>query len=154
MDGLERDTMFLRHLLHPWYPIIGVGTLIGVIQNKTVIFNRRMLRAFPELRHLCSRFNGKVHEIDPAVGYVCHTEPFVGKEFRVSKKFPLPALRAQNANTFLPLRLGLIRDDSIVDYDDLPDPVESGEEAIANMEEAVDLLKSVVRELRALTEEK
>ena len=52
------------------------------------------------------------------------------------------------------LDLGLIRDDSIVDYDDLPDPVESGEEAIANLEEAVDLLKSVVRELRALTEEK
>lgn len=41
-----------------------------------------------------------------------------------------------------------------MDYDDLPDPVESGEEAIANLEEAVDLLKSVVRELRALTEEK
>lgn len=52
------------------------------------------------------------------------------------------------------LDLGLIRDDSIVDYDDLPDPVESGEEAIANLEEAVDLLKSVVRELRALTEER
>lgn len=52
------------------------------------------------------------------------------------------------------LDLGLIRDDSIVGYDDLPDPVESGEEAIANLEEAVDLLKSVVRELRALTEEK
>ena len=32
---------------------------------------------------------------------------FVSKEFRVSKKFPLPALRAQNANTFLPLRLGI-----------------------------------------------
>ena len=48
----------------------------------------------------------------------------------------------------------MIRDDSIVDYDDLPDPVESGEEAITNLEEAVDLLKSVVRELRALTEEK
>ena len=32
------------------------------------------------------------------------------------------------------LDLGLIRDDSIVDYDDLPDPVESGEEAIANLE--------------------
>ena len=37
------------------------------------------------------------------------------------------------------LDLGLIRDDSIVDYDDLPDPVESGEEAIANLEEAVDI---------------
>lgn len=52
------------------------------------------------------------------------------------------------------LDLGLIRDDSIVDYEDLPDPIESGEEAISNLEEAMDLLKSVVRELRSLTEEK
>lgn len=48
------------------------------------------------------------------------------------------------------LDLGLIRDDSIVDYEDLPDPVESGEEAIAQLEEAVDLLMSVVNELKAL----
>ena len=48
------------------------------------------------------------------------------------------------------LDLGLIRDDSIKDYDDLPDPIESGEEAIASLEEAVDLLKSVVKELKAL----
>lgn len=48
------------------------------------------------------------------------------------------------------LDLGLIKDDSILDYDQLPDPIESGEEAIANLEEAVDLLKSVVRELRSL----
>ena len=40
-----------------------------------------------------------------------------------------------------------------MDYDDLPDPVESGEEAIANLEEAVDLLKSVVRELKVLNGE-
>ena len=48
------------------------------------------------------------------------------------------------------LDLGLIRDDSIKDYDELPDPIESGEEAIAQLEEAVDLLQSVVNELRAL----
>ena len=48
------------------------------------------------------------------------------------------------------LDLGLIRDDSIVDYEDLPDPVESGEEAIAQLEEAVDLLQSVVNELKSL----
>ena len=48
------------------------------------------------------------------------------------------------------LDLGLIRDDSIVDYEDLPDPIESGEEAIAQLEEAVDLLKSVVNELKSL----
>lgn len=48
------------------------------------------------------------------------------------------------------LDLGLIRDDSIVDYEDLPDPIESGEEAIAQLEEAVDLLQSVVNELKSL----
>ena len=50
------------------------------------------------------------------------------------------------------LDLGLIRDDSVVDYADLPDPIESGEEAIAQLEEAVDLLQSVVNELKALSE--
>ena len=50
------------------------------------------------------------------------------------------------------LDLGLIRDDSVIDYDDLPDPIESGEEAIAQLEEAVDLLQSVVNELKALSE--
>ena len=48
------------------------------------------------------------------------------------------------------LDLGLIRDDSVLDYNDLPDPTESAEEAVANLEEAVDLLMSVVKELRAL----
>ena len=54
---------------------------------------------------------------------------------------------AQKGNS---LDLGLIRDDSVLDYNDLPDPAESAEEAAANLEEAVDLLMSVVRELRAL----
>lgn len=48
------------------------------------------------------------------------------------------------------LDLGLIRDESIIGYEDLPDPIESGEEAIAQLEEAVVLLKSVVQELKAL----
>ena len=58
--------------------------------------------------------------------------------------------RAQIAEKGNSLDLGLIRDDSIVDYEDLPDPIESGEEAIAQLEEAVDLLQSVVNELKAL----
>ena len=58
--------------------------------------------------------------------------------------------RAQIAEKGNSLDLGLIRDDSIVDYDDLPDPIESGEEAIAQLEEAVDLLMSVVKELKSL----
>ena len=51
------------------------------------------------------------------------------------------------------LDLGLIRDDSVKDYDELPDPIASGEEAIAQLEEAADLLRSVVRELKALQKE-
>ena len=47
----------------------------------------------------------------------------------------------------------MIKDESIIDVDELPDPIESGEEAIAQLEEAVDLLKSVVRELKALRPE-
>ena len=60
--------------------------------------------------------------------------------------------REQIAEKGNSLDLGLIRDDSIVDYEDLPDPIESGEEAIAQLEEAVDLLQSVVNELKALTQ--
>ena len=48
------------------------------------------------------------------------------------------------------LDLGLIRDESVLDYNDLPDPIESSEEAISQLEEAVDLLMSVVKELKTL----
>jgi len=48
------------------------------------------------------------------------------------------------------LDLGLIRDDSMLDYEDLPDPVESGEDLAAQLEEAADLIMSVVNELKAL----
>ena len=51
------------------------------------------------------------------------------------------------------LDLGLIQDDSIVGYEDLPDPIESSEEAIAQLEEAIDLLQSVVSELKACKSE-
>ena len=60
--------------------------------------------------------------------------------------------REQIAEKGNSLDMGLIRDDSVVDYADLPDPIESGEEAIAQLEEAVDLLQSVVNELKALSE--
>ena len=36
------------------------------------------------------------------------------------------------------------------DYEDLADPVESGEEVVSNLEEAIDLIKSVIKELKAL----
>lgn len=48
------------------------------------------------------------------------------------------------------LDLGLIRDDSILDYEDLQDPIESGEEIAAQLEEAMDLILGVVKELKSL----
>ncbi|MDE6636087.1 MAG: SAM-dependent methyltransferase, partial [Lachnospiraceae bacterium] len=56
-------------------------------------------------------------------------------------------MREELGNT---LDKGLIRDDSVLDYEDLPDPIESGEECIAQLEEAIDLMMSVVKELKAL----
>ena len=49
------------------------------------------------------------------------------------------------------LDLGLIRDESVMDYDELPDPADAAEEATGLLEEAADLLDGVARELRALT---
>jgi type I restriction enzyme M protein len=48
------------------------------------------------------------------------------------------------------LDLGLIRDDSVLDYEDLQDPIESGEEIAAQLEEAMDLIMSVVKDLKNL----
>ena len=50
------------------------------------------------------------------------------------------------------LDIGLIRDDSIIDYDELPDPVESAEDAIGRLQYAMDLLKDVVAELKSYEE--
>ena len=60
--------------------------------------------------------------------------------------------RAEIAEKGDSLDLGLIRDDSVIDYNDLPDPIDSGEEAVSQLEEAIDLIKSVVRELKSLSE--
>ena len=56
---------------------------------------------------------------------------------------------AQKGNS---LDLGLIRDESILDYEDLPDPIESAEDAITQLEMAVDLIKDVVKELKKTEE--
>lgn len=48
------------------------------------------------------------------------------------------------------LDLGLIKDDSVLDYEDLPDPAESAAAAAEKLAEAVDLLQSVAQELRSL----
>ena len=48
------------------------------------------------------------------------------------------------------LDIGLIKDDSIIDYEDLPDPGDSAREAAQELMEAVKLLESVAEELEAL----
>ncbi len=58
--------------------------------------------------------------------------------------------REQIAEKGNSLDFGLIRDNSVLDYGDLPDPAENAEEAAVHLEEAVDLLMGVVKELRAL----
>ena len=46
------------------------------------------------------------------------------------------------------LDIGLIRDDSIIDYDDLPNPLVSAKEAVTQLEKAVALLNEVIAELK------
>ena len=48
------------------------------------------------------------------------------------------------------LDIGLIADESLSIYENLPDPIDSAEEAIAKLEQAVSLLTEVVEELRAI----
>ncbi|PED17655.1 N-6 DNA methylase [Bacillus toyonensis] len=52
------------------------------------------------------------------------------------------------------LDIGLIEDESLSAYENLPDPIESAEEAITKLQKAMDLLNEVVEELRAVEEDK
>ncbi len=61
--------------------------------------------------------------------------------------------RAEIAAKGNTLDLGLIRDDSVLDYADLPDPIESGEEVLALLDETVSLMQGVVSKLRELKAE-
>ncbi|WP_374054877.1 N-6 DNA methylase [Rossellomorea sp. FM04394] len=50
------------------------------------------------------------------------------------------------------LDIGLIADESLSSYENLPDPIESAEDAIAKLQRAMDMLNEVVEELRAVDE--
>lgn len=62
--------------------------------------------------------------------------------------------RTQIADKKNSLNLGLIRDDSLVDFDELPDPIALGEDAADELQEAADLLQGVINKLRALNGKK
>lgn len=51
------------------------------------------------------------------------------------------------------LDIGLIADDSLSAYDNLPDPIESAEEAIAKLQQAMELLNEVAEELKEVVED-
>jgi type I restriction enzyme M protein len=48
------------------------------------------------------------------------------------------------------LDIGLIADESLASYENLPDPIESAEEAIEKLQQAINILNEVVDELRAV----
>ncbi|MBX0359160.1 N-6 DNA methylase [Halobacillus sp. Nhm2S1] len=52
------------------------------------------------------------------------------------------------------LDIGLIADESLSVYKNLPDPIDSAEEAVSKLNEAVSLLNEVIEELRAMEEGK
>ncbi len=56
--------------------------------------------------------------------------------------------RAQIAEKNNSLDLGLIRDDSVAVSEELPDPIDTGEEIISQLQDAIDLIQSVVDELK------
>ena len=58
--------------------------------------------------------------------------------------------REEIANAGKGLDLGLIKDDSIVDYEDLPDPAETAKYAAENLREAANVLEEAARELQEL----
>ncbi|WP_269774694.1 N-6 DNA methylase [Bacillus siamensis] len=51
------------------------------------------------------------------------------------------------------LDIGLIADESLSSYENLPDPIESAEEAIGKLQQAMELLNEVVEELRVVEED-
>ncbi|MED3876277.1 N-6 DNA methylase [Lysinibacillus capsici] len=64
--------------------------------------------------------------------------------------FTREGIKSKNDN----LDIGLIADESLSAYDNLPDPIESAEEAIVKLQQAMDLLNEVVEELRSVEEDK
>lgn len=61
-------------------------------------------------------------------------------------KFTREAIAKKDDN----LDIGLIADESLSAYNNLPDPIESAEEAISKLSQAMGLLKEVVDELKAI----
>lgn len=100
-----------------------------------------------DLRTNMPRF-GKTNQLKPE--HFKEFEESFRSDARVKEKierwscFTIEAIKTKDYN----LDLGLVKDESVIDHDQLPDPIGSSEDAIAKLEQAVDLLQSVIKELR------
>lgn len=112
--------------------------------------------AFYDMRTNMDNF-GKTNQLEEndfkefVEGYLDPSRRIYIKDGGRWSKFTREQIEKEHDNS---LDLGLIKNNSIIDSDELPNPIVAGEEAIAKLEEAVDLLKEVVRELKTLTSEK
>lgn len=70
VNGFERDPMFLCSPLHLWHPIIGVGALVGIVEDKAVFLYLGVLGAGLEFWRLGALCKGQIHEVDAAIGDV------------------------------------------------------------------------------------
>lgn len=70
VNGFERDPMFLCSLLHLWHPIIGVGALVGIVEDKAVFLHPGMLGTVLEFWRPGILCKGQIHEVDAAIGDV------------------------------------------------------------------------------------
>ena len=104
MDGPERDVILLRGLLHLRHPVIGKGTLIGVVEDEAFSISFRVLSAVLEFRQCCIGVEREAHEGDSTVRDICDFKSLVGQKFGVGEKFPLASLGAQNADALFALR--------------------------------------------------
>ena len=105
--------------------------------------------AFYDMRTNMESF-GKTHQLSKH-DFAEFIEGYKHPEKRTGERWHTYSREEIAKNPDDSLDLGLIHDDSVMKYDDLPDPITSGEEAIERLEEAADLLRSVVNHLKALS---
>ena len=99
--------MFLCNLLHLWHPIIGVGALVGIVEDKAVFLHLGMLGTVFESWRLGTLCKGQIHEVDAAIGDVRNLKALMGQKLGVREELPFAPLGTQNANTVFALRLGI-----------------------------------------------
>ena len=107
MDGIERNPVFPCSLLHLWHPIIGVGALVGIVEDKAVFLHLGMLGTVLEFWRPGILCKGQIHEVDAAIGDVRNLKALMVQKLWVSKEFSFAPLCTQNTNAVFALRLGI-----------------------------------------------